>query len=57
MSVFDILSQKGTMELHCLNDAATGLRALIAIDDTRLGPAIGGLRFFAYGSEEEAASR
>jgi len=54
MSVFDILSQKGTMELHCLNDATTGLRALIAIDDTRLGPAIGGLRYFAYASEEEA---
>lgn len=32
----------------------TGLRAIIAIDSTVLGPAIGGTRFRAYASTEEA---
>ncbi|MCX6398675.1 MAG: valine dehydrogenase [Propionibacteriales bacterium] len=35
-------------------DRATGLRAIIAIHDTRLGPALGGTRFFPYASEAEA---
>jgi leucine dehydrogenase len=54
MSLFDILSRQGTIEIHCVNDAATGLRAFIAIDDTRLGPAVGGARLFDYASEDEA---
>ncbi|WP_213456211.1 Glu/Leu/Phe/Val family dehydrogenase [Rhizomonospora bruguierae] len=35
-------------------DRATGLRAIIAIYSTALGPALGGTRFFPYASEEEA---
>ncbi len=35
-------------------DPATGLRGLIAIHSTRLGPACGGCRLRAYASEEEA---
>jgi valine dehydrogenase (NAD+) len=35
-------------------DEPTGLRAIISIHDTTLGPALGGTRFFAYGSEAEA---
>ena len=35
-------------------DEATGLRAIIAIHDTRLGPALGGTRFFPYSSEAQA---
>ncbi|HKA91264.1 MAG TPA: Glu/Leu/Phe/Val dehydrogenase dimerization domain-containing protein [Haliangiales bacterium] len=54
MSLSDILSRHGSIELHCLHDAATGLRAFIAIDDTRLGPAVGGARLHAYASEDEA---
>jgi leucine dehydrogenase len=37
-----------------ISDAATRLRAIVAIHDTTLGPALGGCRMFAYGSEEEA---
>jgi leucine dehydrogenase len=54
MSVSEIVSRKGTMEIHFVHDAATGLRAFIAIDDTRLGPAVGGARFYAYATEDEA---
>src|ERR1041384_6611665 len=35
-------------EVHFTRDAATGLRAIVAIHDTRLGPALGGCRFLHY---------
>ncbi|GAA0944955.1 Glu/Leu/Phe/Val dehydrogenase [Nonomuraea longicatena] len=35
-------------------DQQSGLRAIIAIHNTRLGPALGGTRFYPYGSEQEA---
>ena len=35
-------------------DPASGLRAIIAIYSTALGPALGGTRFYPYPSEEEA---
>ena len=35
-------------------DPTTGLRAIIAIYSTALGPALGGTRFYPYASEEEA---
>src|ERR1700737_3971344 len=37
-------------------DAASGLRALIAIHDTTLGPAFGGCRMYPYASEQHAMS-
>ena len=36
------------------NDAATGLRAIIAIHSTALGPALGGTRFYPYASTAAA---
>jgi valine dehydrogenase (NAD+) len=36
------------------HDEATGLRAIIAIYSTALGPALGGTRFYPYESEDEA---
>lgn len=39
--------------LH-LYDAASGLKAIIAIHDTRLGPAFGGCRLWPYASEADA---
>jgi leucine dehydrogenase len=36
------------------HDRRTGLRAVIAIHSTRLGPALGGTRFYPYGSEDAA---
>lgn len=35
-------------------DPASGLRAIIAIHDTTLGPALGGCRIWSYGSTNEA---
>ena len=35
-------------------DKATGLKAIIAIHDTTLGPALGGTRMWNYNSEEDA---
>src|SRR5690349_23761633 len=35
-------------------DHHSGLRAIIAIASTALGPALGGTRFYPYGSEDEA---
>ena len=39
--------------LFC-NDAATGLRAIVAIHSTALGPALGGTRFYPYASTADA---
>lgn len=37
-------------------DKATGLRAIIAIHNTVLGPAVGGTRMWAYATEDEAVT-
>ncbi len=37
-----------------ITDPEAGLRAIVAIHDTTRGPALGGCRMYAYGSEEEA---
>ena len=36
------------------HDPASGLRAIIAIHSTALGPALGGTRFYPYPSEDDA---
>lgn len=35
-------------DLHCHVDPASGMRAIIAIHNTKLGPALGGCRFIEY---------
>src|SRR5262245_50034228 len=54
MAVFDLMSQHGYGEVHLARDQASGLEAIIAIHDTRLGPALGGCRFIHYASEGDA---
>jgi valine dehydrogenase (NAD+) len=39
--------------VYC-SDPATGLKAIIAIYSTALGPALGGTRFYPYASEDDA---
>ena len=53
--VFQSVKNKGHHEqiIFC-NDGKTGLRAIIAIHNTRLGPALGGCRMRPYKSEDEA---
>ncbi len=40
--------------LHLFSDEATGLEAIIAIHNTRLGPALGGCRYMPYASFDAA---
>ena len=53
--IFEKLKIKGDHEqvVFC-NDRATGLKAIIAIHNTSLGPALGGCRMYPYSTEEEA---
>ena len=54
--VFHHMATLGHEELVFCHDKATGLRALIAIHSTVLGPALGGTRFKTYASETEAVT-
>ena len=54
MEIFDYMGQKGYEQLAMFSDAAVGLKAIIAIHDTTLGPACGGTRIWNYQTEEEA---
>jgi len=54
VGVFDQMSHYDYGEVHLKRDAATGLQAIIAIHDSRLGPALGGCRFIHYETEEDA---
>ena len=52
MSVFERL--RGHEEVVFFNEPSTGLRAIVAIYSTALGPAAGGTRFRPYASEDDA---
>ncbi len=50
MTSLERLDAEGHEELVIVRDAPSGLRAVIAIHDTRLGPAVGGTRMKRYPS-------
>ncbi|MFD2905244.1 Glu/Leu/Phe/Val family dehydrogenase [Sphingobacterium anhuiense] len=52
--IFELLGQFGHQNLFFCNDEVVGLKAIVAIHDTTLGPAIGGVRMLPYSSTEEA---
>jgi glutamate dehydrogenase/leucine dehydrogenase len=52
--LFDVLRAKGHEEVHVFTDRPTGLKTVIAIHSTKLGPALGGTRFYDYPTEEAA---
>jgi leucine dehydrogenase len=54
LDVFGLMASYDYGEVHFERDAASGLRAIVAIHDTRLGPALGGCRFLPYAREEDA---
>ena len=54
MDLFRHLSTYDYGEVHFKLDKATGLKAIVAIHDSRLGPALGGCRFIHYDSDEDA---
>ena len=53
-SVLDQLSASGHKKVVFCNDPDAGLKAIIAIHDTTLGPALGGTRMWNYATEAEA---
>jgi leucine dehydrogenase len=54
MEVFEGMQAHGYEQVvFCYNESA-GLKAIIAIHDTTLGPALGGLRMWPYETEEAA---
>jgi leucine dehydrogenase len=54
MDLFGQMAAYDYGEVHLKLDKSTGLRAIIAIHDTRLGPALGGCRFIHYDSDDAA---
>ncbi|MDP6623539.1 MAG: Glu/Leu/Phe/Val dehydrogenase dimerization domain-containing protein [Alphaproteobacteria bacterium] len=56
MSIFSSPAFDDHEEVLFFDDPATGLRAIIAIHDTTLGPAAGGCRMKTYDSEDDAVT-
>ncbi|HEX9863564.1 MAG TPA: Glu/Leu/Phe/Val dehydrogenase [Acidimicrobiia bacterium] len=54
MVVFDEVAREGHEQTLYGYDKVSGLKTIIAIHSTALGPALGGTRFFPYESEAEA---
>lgn len=52
--ILDYASQMGCRELHMSVDDATGLKSVIAVHSTALGPALGGCRLIEYPSTNAA---
>nr|WP_046230116.1 Glu/Leu/Phe/Val dehydrogenase [Paenibacillus algorifonticola] len=51
---FERMEQYGVEQLVFCYDQKSGLKAIIAIHDTTLGPALGGTRMYPYATEEAA---
>ena len=54
MEIFTQIESYGHERVVFAYDAETGLKAIIAIHSTALGPALGGTRIWNYASEQEA---
>lgn len=54
MAVFDAIVADGYEQVLFGHNAETGLRSIIAIHDTSLGPSLGGVRMRPYPTEEAA---
>ena len=55
-SLWDLPDFDAHEGVHFFSDPASGLRAIIAIHSTHLGPAAGGTRFWHYADASDAAS-
>ncbi|MFZ5633914.1 MAG: Glu/Leu/Phe/Val family dehydrogenase [Bacillota bacterium] len=54
MIIFDYMENFDYENLYFCQDKSVGLKAVIALHDTTLGPATGGCRMWTYGREEDA---
>ena len=54
MKILEYLEKYGHEQLMACHEPSVGLRAFIAIHDTTLGPACGGVRIWPHPTEDEA---
>jgi len=54
MAFFDLADFDDHEQVVFCSDEASGLKAIIAVHNTKLGPAVGGCRMWDYASDEEA---
>jgi leucine dehydrogenase len=54
MKLFDTLAEMGHEEIVMCSDASIGYKGILAVHSTKLGPALGGTRFWQYATDEEA---
>jgi leucine dehydrogenase len=54
MIVTEAMAARGHEQVVFVADAPSGLRAVIAVHSTALGPSLGGIRFWRYASEADA---
>jgi leucine dehydrogenase len=54
LPVFENMENRGHEEVVFCNDKDTGLKAIIAVHNTTIGPALGGCRMWDYESEADA---
>lgn len=54
MEAFEQMAAMGHEQVVFVNNPEVGLKAIIGIHDTTLGPSLGGCRLYPYGSEAEA---
>ena len=54
MEIFKELNTRGHEQIAFFHDSHSGLKGIVAIHNTTLGPALGGCRMWQYKNEEEA---
>ena len=54
MDVLNTMVSRGHEQVTMYSDPESGLRGIIAIHDTTLGPSCGGTRMWPYATEQEA---
>ncbi len=54
MKLFDTLAEMGHEEIVMCSDPSVGYKGILAVHSTKLGPALGGTRFWQYAADEEA---
>jgi glutamate dehydrogenase/leucine dehydrogenase len=54
MGLLERMDEGGHESVHVRRDERSGLRAIVAIHSTALGPALGGTRWYPYASEDDA---
>ena len=56
MEIFEHMTKYGHEQLVMFSDPGSGLKGMVAIHDTTLGPSCGGLRIWPYATETEAVT-